>query len=230
MLNRLSQQVVKMGKDIRSEHDILEEELIKPMKTKSDPTSSAATSTNSFIDELHNRETHEVPSVKQLIKYKQKIRDENDRRLHRQKLAELAKGQRGKEEMMESASSKSEEFQWQPQTYDSHGDENLLQAVPTARSNGKVLHKLIAKSKEEEDILNEENVFQPKKLRYRTRQKDKSTTLANTLSSRRPISRADDGSIVCKHCGHVLNGQENQDMNSSELLLSQFPDLKNHRH
>lgn len=82
---------MKLGKDIRSDHDILEEELIKPLRTKSIETNTTVGSTE---ENLQAAETHDQPSIIQLIKYKQQIHVENDRRVHRQKLAALAKSQR----------------------------------------------------------------------------------------------------------------------------------------
>ncbi|CAF2982272.1 unnamed protein product [Rotaria sp. Silwood2] len=213
--NRLSQQVVKMGKDIRSDRDILEEELIKPIKTKS----TANVSINTVSEDLQNAETHDEPSILQLIKYKQQIRIENDRRLHREKLAELAKSEREKEQFSLEISSKPEEISQQ---------QTLSQVVPTETTSTKLPYKPIAKSKEEEDILNDENIFQSRKPRYRGRQKNKlMPSLTNTSYLRgRPTTdfrsslRKDDGSLICKVCGNVLNEQENQSMVHSQQVSS----------
>ena len=91
LANRVGQQVVRLAKNIRSDHDILEEELIQPMKTKENLPIKT--------DDQIETQTHEEPSVKQLIKYKQNIRLENDRRLHREHLASLATAAREKEQI-----------------------------------------------------------------------------------------------------------------------------------
>ncbi|CAF3421750.1 unnamed protein product [Rotaria sp. Silwood1] len=221
--NRLSQQVVKMGKNIRSDRDILEEELIKPIKTKSTTSSTANVSNNTVSEDLQNAETHEQPSALQLIKYKQQIHIENDRRLHREKLAELAKTQREKEQFYSGVSSKPEEIPSQQTLYN---DETLTQVVPTQTSSTQLQYKPIVKSREEEELLNDENIFQPRKQRHRERQRNRlMPSLTNTsylrgrptIDSQLSIKR-DDGSLICKSCGHVLDEQENQSIVHSQQV------------
>ncbi|CAF0919645.1 unnamed protein product [Rotaria sordida] len=217
--NRLGQQVVKMGKDIRSDRDILEEELIKPTKTKSTTLSTANESINTVSEGLQNAETHEEPSVLQLIKYKQQIHIETNRRLHREKLAGLANSQREKEQFFSDISSKSGEIQQQQQT--------LSEAVSTDTSSTQLPYKPIVKSKEEE-ILNDENLFQPRKQRYRGRQRNKlMPSLSNTSYIRgrsttdfRSSLKRDAGSLVCNVCGNVLNDQEHQSIVHSQQVAA----------
>jgi hypothetical protein len=206
-----------MGKDIRSDRDILEEEVIKPTKIKS-TTSTTATDLpfDSLSQNFQDAQTHEEPSVKQIIKYKQDIRTENDRRIHREQLAELAKTQREKEHFYQSdLSTKSQDIQQQQSMYDNESSSS--QIVPGETSDNKVLHKPSVKSKEEEEILNDENVFQPRKLRERGRQRNRlPTSLLNAPYIRgqstidfRSTMRTDQGNLICKVCGHEIN-EENQ--------------------
>jgi hypothetical protein len=191
-----------MGKDIRSDRDILEEEVIKPTKIKS-TTSTTATDLpfDSLSQNFQDAQTHEEPSVKQIIKYKQDIRTENDRRIHREQLADL--------------STKSQDIQQQQRMYD---NEPSSQIVPGEISDNKVSQKPFVKSKEEEEILNDENVFQPRKLRERGRQRNRlPTSLLNAPYIRgqstidfRSTMRTDQGNLICKVCGHEINGDENQ--------------------
>jgi len=206
-----------MGKDIRSDRDILEEEVIKPTKLKSTTSTTAADLPfDSLSQNFQDAQTHEEPSVKQIIKYKQDIRTENDRRIHREQLAELAKTQREKEHFYQSdLSTKSQDIQQQQRMYD---NESSSQIVPGEISDNKVSQKPFVKSKEEEEILNDENVFQPRKLRERGRQRNRlPTSLSNAPYIRgqntidfRSTMRTDQGNLICKVCGHEINREENQ--------------------
>jgi len=198
-----------MRKDIRSDHDILEEEVIKPIKTKSTIDN---VSMNPLSDDFENTQIQQEPSVPQLIKYKQQIRNENDRRLHRENLADLAKNQREKEQFVRSdLSTEPEEIQ--QQKLNDNG--TLSQVVPDKiQSSTKLSHKPSVKSKEEEQILNDENVFQPTKHR---RQRNKlSISRSNTpyMSGRyitdfRSSMRKTDENITCKVCGNVISREDN---------------------
>jgi len=223
-----------MGKDIRSDHDILEEEVIKPIKIKSYPSSTDNISSNLISEDLQNAQLYEQPSVPQLIKYKQQIRTENDRRLHREKLAEVAKTQRVKEEDFQSdLSLKSDEFQQQKFI---DGDEILSQqVVPSEKTvNTNLTHKPIVKSKEEEEILNDENVFKSRQNRYRERPRNKlSTQYSNTPYTRernmpdfRSLIRKPDENIICKVCGNVIHGETNQPIIDSQKASGKFIYLK----
>ena len=226
---RLSQRGVTMGKDIRSDHDILDEEVIRPVKSKPDdaPT-NGHTPLDSALDDLQNGQTHEQPSVLQLIKYKQQIRTENDRRLHRQKLAELAMHQREKE-----LSVQSDLMAGPVEIEQKQVDED--QQTPSTKAEtgvGKALQKLSVKTKEEEDILDDENVFQPRKQRTRGRQKTTVTlSRANTPYIRGlngpegpPSTRRGDESFapmmqfsICKKCGDIMSNDENLQRDSGEF-------------
>jgi hypothetical protein len=220
-----------MRKDILSDHDILEEEVIKPNQTKVIKTNASIDFTS---EDLQNSQTYEEPSVPQLIKYKQQIRTENDRRLHREKLAELAKYQRNKEQSIRSdLSVKPEEIEQQKFDY----DQSLSPVIiPEETKNYmKSSHQPIVKSKEEEDILNDENVFQPKKYRDRVRQRNKlPTPRANTpyipaqqsIDVRSTLKRGDE-KLVCKVCGNPVNGEDNQSIVYSQDGSGEFISYKN---
>jgi hypothetical protein len=225
--NRLGQQMVKMRKDIRSDHDILEEEVIKPIKRNSKAAATANVSINSASEDLDNTETNEEPSVPQLIKYKQQIHMEHDRRIHQEELAALAKHQRQKEGFIRSdLSAKPEEIQQQQMEED---DEISSQIVPTeTRTDAKLSHKSGVKSKEEEEILNDENVFQPRKQRDRVRSRNKLSTphppnmpyiRGGSIGDFRSIMRKGDENIICKVCGNIANGEEDNQHNSGEFIL-----------
>jgi rubrerythrin len=212
-----------MRKDILSDHDILEEEVIKPNQTKAIKTNA---SINFTSEDLQNSQTYEEPSVPQLIKYKQQIRTENDRRLHREKLAELAKYQRNKEQSIRSdLSTKPEEIEQEKFDY----DQSLSPVIIPKETKNHM------KSKEEEDILNDENVFQPRKYRDRVRQRNKlPKPRANTLyipaqqsiDVRSTLKRGDE-KLVCKVCGNPVNGEDNQSIVYSQDGSGEFISYKN---
>lgn len=208
-----------MRKDIRSDHDILEEEAIKPLKTNS--TAAANASMNSASEDADNAETREELSIPQLIKYKQQIHMENDRRVHQKNLAALAKDQREKEEFIRSdLSAKPEEIQQQMMV---EGDERS--SPIEIKTNTKLPKKSSVKSKEEEEILNDENVFQPQKQRERVRQRNKlsiprpsmSYIRGGSIADFRSMMSAGDANIICKVCGSIANGKEDNQHNSGEF-------------
>jgi hypothetical protein len=218
--NRIGQQVVKMRKDIRSDKDILDEEAIKPSKTHL--TAAANTSTHATPDTFEYTETNEELSVPQLIKYKQQIHMENDRRIHREQLAGLAKNQRDKEEFMRSdLSAKPEEIEQQKMH---EGDDDETSLTKPTKTDTKSTHKLSVKSKEEEECLNDENVFQPQKQRDRVRQKNKLFTQRLTMpyireADLRSVIRKNSENIICKVCGNLANAQEDPLQNTGEFIL-----------
>jgi rubrerythrin len=194
-----------MRKDIRSDRDILEEEVIKPTKIKS----TTNISFNSAIDDLQNTQRYDEPSVQHLIQYKQQIRIENDRRLHREKLAELARNQRKNEQYFQS------DFSLKP-------EENQQQKLD---NNIKLSHKPIVKSKEEEEILNDENVFQHKQYRYKERQRNKLPTshIHGRYITDFPSSmKKSDQNLICKVCGNVINEKDNQPIVYSQQNSGKF--------
>ncbi|CAF0769690.1 unnamed protein product [Rotaria sordida] len=208
--NRLNQQAVKLGKDIRSYRDILEQELIKPIKTKSNISSTTNASTYTISEDFQR----EQPYVPQFIKYKQRIHDKNERRQHREKLAEIARQVRDKEQILQS-----DELQQQQQQQKSHDDERLFHNV-SEKSGTKQIHKSFVKSKEEE-ILNDENIFQPRREKYRNRLSrshsdapykrrqymgDFSLSMRKGNTSSMPVIQSDS---VCKVCGSIINNDEN---------------------
>ena len=219
--NRIGQQVVKMRKDIRSDKDILDEESIKPSRTRL--TSATNASMNATPETFEYTETTEELSVPQLIKYKQQIHMENDRRIHREQLAAVAKHQCEKEGHIQSdLSAKPEEIEQQKIHED--GDETSLSKP--SKTDAKPTHKLSVKSKEEEDFLNDENVFQPRKQRERVRQRNRLLTPRLTMpyvregsiADIRSILRKNNENIVCKVCGNIANAQEDALQNTGELI------------
>jgi hypothetical protein len=234
LLNRMSQHAVRLRKDIRSHHDILEDELIKPTKHKANISSTANMPVNSVPENFQHAETHGEPSVKQLVEYKQRIRLANDRRLHEQKLAELAKRKHDKDEIVQSGlHTKSGEVHQQQKSGDDH---TLSHAVPQTSST-KFIHKSIVKSKEEEEILNDENVFQPRRQRQRERGRyNLSTSPSNTTYARKQYmgdyalstKRGYENSMptmqlaVCKVCGSVINNEGNQSIRYSQQISGKY--------
>lgn len=232
--NRLSQNVTKLGKNIQSDHEILEEELIKPSSTKANIASTVHTSGDSIPTDPQQAQTHEEPVTKQLIKYKQQIHIENHRRLHREKLAALAKKEHEKEQFLQpDLQTKPGEIQQQQK---SHDDPTLPYAAPETSST-KSIPKPIVKSKEEEDILNDENVFQPGRRRLRDRYRNKlSTSRSNSPYGRREyvgnlastMRRGYGNSIptmqfgICKVCGSIMNKQGDQTKQYSQQVSSKF--------
>jgi hypothetical protein len=208
-----------MRKDIRSDRDIIEEELIKPTKIKANISST----THMPINLAHDDPQHEQPPVKQLIKYKQRIRFENDRRLHQIKLAELAKQTHDKEQFLQSDLTKPDEIQKKL------ADDQTLSHVVPGTSSTKLTHKPSFKSKEEEEILNDENIFQPRRRRYRERGTNKLSTLRSNrhhpdkqhpqdFVSSMPIMQFG----VCKVCGNIMTNEENQSIRYSQPVAGKL--------
>ncbi|UJR21045.1 hypothetical protein I4U23_024145 [Adineta vaga] len=217
--SRLTQQAVKFGKNIRSDVDILEEEVFRPIKRSSTAASTAADDHSRYDPNsasMQEVQTHDQPTVHQIIKYKQHIRTENDRRIHREELAKLAKQQREKEEFFQSdLSAKPEEIQQQQQEQQMDEDDSM---VSKKAHHTKASHKPTVKSKEEEEILNDENIFQPRKQRNRERQRTKVVTARTNVSDLRSQAMRDfrstmkreDGNLICKVCGNVITDDNNQ--------------------
>jgi hypothetical protein len=216
---------VRKGKDIRSDNDIIDEEVIKPITTKSTPSSTTDQPMDSVSEDLHNAQTHEEPSVKQLIKYKQQIRIESDRRLHRENLVKLANNQREKEQFFQSDLSKTSEQQ-QQQKLDDH-DQTSSQVVPTETATTNKSHKPIVQSKEEEDILNDENIFQCRQHRHRGKQRDRlPISHANTPYQRgrqttdfQPLMKRE---LICKVCGNTMTEEDNQLIVNAQQVSGTF--------
>ena len=218
--NRLSQQAVKLGKDIRSDRDILDEELVKPSKKKPNMMSTPLHPTDAPSDDPHYTETHAQPSTKQLIEYKQKIRLENDRRSHRQQLADLAKKEREKVKILQADLDKSDEIQQQ-----NLDDDRKLYRIAPETTDTKAVHKSVAKSRDEEEILNDENIFQGQRQRPRDRQRNRtSTSRSNSPYVRREyvrnlmstMGKGFDTSTpitqfgICKVCGNTITAEGDQ--------------------
>lgn len=230
----MSQKAVRLGKNIQSDHDILEEEFIKPSNTKANISSTINTSGSLVPTDPQHAQTHEEPVTKQLIKYKQQIHLENNRRLHRQKLAELANKEHEKEQFLQpDLQTKSTEVPQQQKS----SDDPTLPYVPSSTSNTKSIHKPIVKSREEEDILNDENIFQPTQRRLRERYRTKlPTSRSNSPHGRREFVRNLASTIqgrygnftpvtqfgVCKVCGSMINNEGDQSKQYAQQVSGKF--------
>ncbi|CAF1507591.1 unnamed protein product [Adineta ricciae] len=179
--NRVGQQVILSGKDIRSDHDILQDELLTRKKLHT-PTSNVIM--DDISNEVQQLETHDEPSVRQLVKYKQNIRTENKRRRHREELAELAKQIHDREEIFQQNNVAETDDKKQFETHDT---------------------ELAAQPKAEEDVLNEEDVFQSRKQRFRERHKDRSLT-TRTFEDGNKAPRMH--GCICQVCGSVMNDED----------------------
>ena len=195
---------MKLAKDIRSDRDILEEESIKPSKHK--PTTVHPTSEDSTIEGGQTAETDEESSIPQLIKYKQQIHLEHDRRIHRENLANLAKSVREKESFVQSdLSAKPEEIQRQ----NLEDDETSTHVVPTEnQTHENASHKHAVGSKAEEDILDDENIFGPRRQRDRGRNRKKFSPSRQVV----PILGRLASNLTCQVCGNRVDGNDNPSM------------------
>ena len=225
--NRFGQQAVKLGKNIRSDRDILDEEVIKPTKAAADSAPVDSTPVDPLSTDQPPPEIGQQPSVLQLVKYKQQIRTENDRRAHRQELADLAKRQRDKEGVSQSDLSvaPTDIHQQEEDKEQGLGEEPIpTSAIPETGAVPVAQKSLIPQSKEEEEILNDENVFRARTQKPRTRARNKmNTSRANT-----PFIRGRDGADfagtmrrgeersapimqfgVCKKCGSMMDTENN---------------------
>ena len=144
-------------------------------------------------------ETHDEPTVPQIIKYKQNIHMESVRRNHREELAKVAKEQRERESFVRSDfAAKPEELLTQQEV--DHDADELLKSTRSAS------HKSIVNSKEEEEILNDENIFQLKKQRERTRPKASKCNRNHRLTiDFQSTSKSKQDNRNCPFCGHALN-------------------------
>ena len=215
--NRVGQQAVKLGKDIQTDHDIIEEELIKPSEMKTDASTAEPMVTS---EDPQVAQTHDQPNLVQLVKYKQQLRTENDRRLHRRKLADLALTKRKEEDVLQSeVQTTSDDVE--EQIYEQRQKLNLeSNEIPmTTDEKSTKIGPMGTKSKEEEEMLDDENVFQERKQRTRMRSRrqgnlsDSNTprlrenpdiglnTLRRLNSKSTPIMQFS----LCKKCGAIIN-------------------------
>lgn len=163
-------------------------------------------------DNLLTTDAHDEPTVLQLIKYKQQIHAEKDRRHHQEKLAELARQQREKEQLIPSDGAiKAQGIHESP----FHEQEDPTVPKPISDQRRKSSHKPLVKSTEEEEILNDENVLQPLKTRERTRQKT-----PRVHSSPQLTHKSIPENLTCKLCGHVLNRAAESALPGKHLLRS----------
>lgn len=236
--NRLSQQVVKLGKDIESDRDILEQELLKPSKNKAKIMSTSLNPTDPALDDPHDIEGHTQPTVKQLIDYKQKIRLENDRRLHRQNLADLARKEREKVQILQPDLDKSAEIRQQQQQQPDEEDRKSTRLALQA-SAMRSTEKTVAKSKEEEEVLHDENIFRPQRQRNRERQRNRtsrsnspylrrefsrnlSSTMGKGLNTSTPVTQF----VICKVCGNTINTEGDQSQRDVRQVSGKWISLR----
>ena len=101
-------------------------------------------------------------------------------------------------------------------------------------------HKPVVKSKDEEDILNDENIFHSRRERVRGRMRTKIlTSRANSPNLRQQnlsqfaslMKKGDQNSIpimqfgVCKVCGNIINNQANQSLPYNQQISSKYIDF-----
>lgn len=225
--NRLTQHAVKLSKDICSDRDILEEESIKPSKSQS---KTLDLSDGSMMEDEPTTRRPEQATASQLIRYKQQIHFEKDRRIHRQELAAIAKAKREKESFIYSdLAARPEEIL--RQNFD-HADTSAQVGPGKHRNDASTVQKSTTASKEEEDILNEENLFQPRRQRDRTRTKKKPFSVhAHALQMHRqslPVMSKSVGTIVCKVCGNKVDGSDQQPMPHLQLPFSELSISRHH--
>lgn len=226
--NRLTLQTVKMGKNIRSDHDIIEDELIKPTQSTAHASSTIHVSAQSTSTDPQDVQSHEEPSLEQLIQYKKQMRLENDHRLHKAKLAEIAKHQHQKDPSHPLNASTKPDEDHQHKLDDDH----KLPHAASETSSTKVVHKPIVKSKEEEEILNDENIFQSKGHRPRERNKKRAPTARSNTPTGRKQYVAGVGSSapmmqfgVCKVCGNMMSNEGNRMITYSQQVSGKFIDV-----
>ena len=227
-VDNFSRHLIKLGKDIQSDHDILTEELIPPVKSRGDPSSADQRPTHSMSEDDQQMQTNQYPSTKQLIDYKQHIQTANNRRLHREKLAKIAEERRNQEQVL------GVNIPYGAEEQQTRGDGlNSPQIVPDEESS-KSLQKPVAKSREDEELLKDEAYFGSSKRRTTDRNKNKMTTVGLDMAymtSRRltnprlSMGNIDGtafspmGHIVCKLCGQVIENDTNR--SSADLQQAQ---------
>ena len=229
MIDRVSQHAVRMGKDLRSDHDILEEELIPPTRTKAERPLIDDPMTPSQLDDSDQPSTDEQPTALQLIKYKQHIRTEQGRQLHRKGLAELAEKRRIEEEILHTPAAPEDSDEVSKRMRRSradhkhhhHGDH-----FEADKEKAEALRK-VPVGAEEEEILNEELRFDSRIPREKERGKRKTSLsrshspnvyaqeLMNTARSL-PIMQF----FVCKVCGNVMNSVDKTERRKFNFYLN----------
>ena len=220
MADRLGQSIVKLGKNIRSNRDILEDEIIKPTRTHDHDLKKDLDdqNTDQYSDDTSSKQE---PTTLQLIRYKQQIRLENDRRLHREKLAELAQQVGAEEKLLQTNEA--------PTVIDNRRE--VKHAKSTHMNADDELHlnqmKMFAKSRLaplEKELLDDEMNFDSTLRREKTimRKLQNPLALSSTLSlgqhvlestiARRnsifgalPIIRM----LTCQNCGSTINVDQN---------------------
>jgi rubrerythrin len=234
--NRITQQIVRSGKDIKSDRDILEEELIQPMQPKENVSSTTAAnaSVRPTPEDLQHAQTREQPSAAKLLEFKQQMHTEkNYRSIHRNDLAKIARKARTEEQTAQSDLFENSAELKQNNLNDDNG---LAQTVPET-TNTKPIHKPIAGSQQEENILDDENIFEPRRTRTRERHANKvSIPRANTPTAQRLYTRdlgstlqTNDANLkpimqfcVCKVCGNIVSDDQNQSKVYSQQVSGKF--------
>ena len=202
--------------------------MIKPSEKKLKAITAPEHSTEYAPDDPHQVEPDNHPNAKQLIDYKKKLRLEQDRRSHRQQLADVAKQEREKLRSLQPDLIKPIELQHQ-QEHKTDGDPR---ASGAARDHdaAQPIRKAIAASTVEEEILNDEDIFQPRRQRVRDRQQSNSRSntplvrkaytgnLGATLRAGYQHSTLQTPYGVCKVCGNVMNIEGDQLKNDAQRV------------
>lgn len=218
MVNRVGQQAVKLGKDLVSDRDIIDEELIRPMNSLLESSATGNNSSEPMHDDSQDNETHQEPSVIQLIKYKQQIRLDNDRRLHHKTLANLAKHQWDIEravqydQIVTPTVAEGREINQDQQV----NDENMVSQVVSEKSARQTSDTAITiTSKEEEEVLNDEDLTLSRNARRRIRMSRNQAT-SRMKMVRSPLSPMVRFSI-CKKCSMTIDEEPNLTKNQFHL-------------
>lgn len=210
LINRFSQQATVLGKNIQTQHDIIDEEVIKPIEKAEKLLPVEYTSIESIENESENNEIQQEPTVLQLIKYKQQIRLDNDRRLHHQALANIAQEQWEIERSLEyDESEPSVNVTPQENASDKNpNDETIREKNSTNKDAVKTVSTTFVRSREEEEILNEEDVTHQQNRRYRPRTVPRPAEMPMMKTMQKQLLNTVQTGI-CKKCGGSLDDQGN---------------------
>ena len=217
--DRFSRHAIKLGKNIQSDHDILQKELIVPVKSGDDSSHHDDLKTDDpMLEDKQQLQSRQGPSVQQLIEYKQHIQMENNRRLHRENLAKMAETRRNEEQILTTNTPVNGDGVPEGGFKPENGI-GSSRTVPDKR-NVKPLQKPVATSREEEELLNEETHFGSGKRRLTERNRSKVTAvganvayLTRGMTNRRLSTMKP---LVCKVCGNVMESEANQSLTDFE--------------
>lgn len=227
MIDRISQHAVRMGKDLRSESDIIDEELIQPTRAREE---THPTHDRMVPIDLENPDlppTHDQPTTSQLIKYKQNIRTQFNRRAHRKQLADIAQQKRAEEDFIHVSAQSENSDEVAKRMRRSRDQHRHHEAHPETENGKDEQPKIVALGAEEQEILNEELRFDSGLPRERERGKRKTSLsrshspnvyaqdLMNTSRSL-PMMQF----FVCKVCGNVMKNGEKIESSKFDVNLN----------